>query len=139
MSVRKLNLGYRIVIYTVAMFLLVGVFLLVLHFGGWLSDDLLSKEEPTFLTWMVCFGAGLASLIIVEPFRRPDRSPYGFLIGGAVRTVPPLALVILFLTAKQPVSQLFWINLLIAYFTMLSIVIPLTLPTQPKNKDTRFE
>lgn len=136
-SVHKLNLRYRIVIYTIVMLLLVGLFLAVLYLMGSLPDNLLSKEDPVLLPWLVCFGAGLASLVIVEPFRRPSGSPYGFLLGGAVRTFPPLVLVILFVVTRQPVDRFFWINLLIAYFVMLWTVIPLTLPAQSNQKSIK--
>ena len=138
--VRNWNLGLRIAIYVLAM-LLFGLLLaeiLYLPHGGttptreWFPRDL-------FLPWLVCFGAGLASMIVVEPFRRPGGSPYGFLLGGVMRTAPPLVLVLIMLIKRQPVEFSFWMVLLVSYFFMLIVVLSLILPVKAAGRQTPTE
>ncbi|MGD9128332.1 MAG: hypothetical protein PVH19_13220 [Planctomycetia bacterium] len=129
-SVRNWNLGARIGVYTLTM-LLFGLLLgVVFRFGF----DVTSGKD-FLLPWLVCFGSGLASLFIVEPFRHPGGSPYGFLLGGAVRTVPPLILVVIVIVTKQPVESWFWIDLLLTYFFMLGIALHLILPVQKSGAE----
>lgn len=129
-SVRKWSLGSRAAIYTLAMTLFGGCITGVFYFFCLPhdKDPFATAQETMLLPWLVCYGAGLASLVLVEPFRRPGGSPYGFLLGGAVRTTPPLVLVILFLVTQQPVARPFWFCLLAFYFLMLLFVILLTIP-----------
>ena len=124
-EIRKRRLFFRTVIYTL------GMVLFAVFFGCCWP---LALKSGFWNPWLVCYGAGLAAMVMVEPFRHPKGSPYGFLLGGAARTAPPLFLVIAMLVTHKTVGPAFWVSLLSSYFVMLILVTMLTIPVHSNMK-----